>query len=139
MLANLLLAELRGQLQLGVPLHLLHLSGEDRAGDLAGVLSNTGIRIDTATIYRARAAKALQPQTVDAFRSDKIAAALHYSERSAAIFVQLVQAAGITDEVVAARHFCLSQAIATPLQLFGLNPVVAVAPHEDALLELLEV
>lgn len=138
MLANLLLAELRGQQQLGVPLHLLHLSGEDRAGDLAGVLSNTGIRIDTVTIYRARAAKSLQPQTVDAFRTDKIGAVLHYSERSAAIFVQLVQAARITDEVVAARHFCLSQAIATPLQLFGVHPVVAVAPHEDALLELLE-
>jgi uroporphyrinogen-III synthase len=137
-LGNLLLAELRSQLQLGVPLQLLHLSGEDRAGDLAGVLAQTGIRIDTVTIYRARAAKALQPATIEAFHGDKIRAVLHYSERSAAIFVQLAQGAGIAEQVLAARHFCLSQAVATPLKLFGVQPAVAVAPHEDALLELLE-
>ena len=137
-LGNLLLAELRSQMQLHVPLHLLHLSGEDRAGDLAGVLSRTGIRIDTVTIYRARAAKSLQPKTVEAFRGGKLGGVLHYSERSAAIFVQLAQAAGIGTEIVNARHFCLSQAVAMPLKLFGAHPVVAVMPEEEALLELLD-
>jgi uroporphyrinogen-III synthase len=137
-LGNTLLAELRSKMDLRVPLHVLHLSGEDRAGDLAGVLSRSGVRIDIVTIYRARAARAFKPQTVDAIRAGKIGAVLHYSERSAAIFVQLAQGAGITEEIIQARHFCLSQAVALPLKLFGITAVVAVAPEEDVLFELLE-
>jgi uroporphyrinogen-III synthase len=136
-LGALMLAELRGQMQMQVPLHLLHLTGEDRAGDLAGVLSRSGIRIDTVAIYRARAADALKHETVIAFRSDKVAVVLHYSERSAAIFVQLAEAAHIIDRIVAVRHLCLSETVAAPLKLVGVHPEVAPAPEEDALLELL--
>jgi uroporphyrinogen-III synthase len=137
-LGNMVLAELRSKMDLRVPLHVLHLSGEDRAGDLAGVLSRSGVRIDTVTIYRARAANAFKPQTVAAIRAGKIGAVLHYSERSAAIFVRLAQGAGITEEIIQARHFCLSQAVALPLKLFGITAAVAAAPEEDALFELLE-
>jgi len=137
-LGNLLLAELPSPVHSRTPPRVLYLTGEDRAGDLTGVLSRSGIRIDTVTIYRARAAKALQPKTIEAFRTGKIAVVLHYSERSAATFVQLAQAAGITDEVVSVRHFCLSPAVATPLKLFGAPTVVAAVSDESALLELFE-
>src|ERR1700754_3311925 len=77
-LANLLLAELQREMHQKAPMHLLHLTGEDRAGDLAGVLSRSGARIDTVTIYRARGSKALQRATVEAFRTGKINGVLHY-------------------------------------------------------------
>ena len=137
-LGALLLAELRGSIGLREPPHVLHLAGEDRAGDLAGVLMQSEIRIDVATIYRARAASALKPQTIEAFRGGKINGVLHYSERSAATFVQLAEAGGVGPEINKVRHFCLSQAVATPLKLYGATTAVAVVPEEDALLELLE-
>jgi uroporphyrinogen-III synthase len=116
---------------------VLHLAGEDRAGDLPGRLLRAGIRTDTAVIYRATPARALKPETVAAFRAGQIDAVLHYSERSAAAFVRLAHAAGIDEDIRKTRHICLSAAVAAPLKLIGLRVEAASAPDEQALFAVL--
>jgi uroporphyrinogen-III synthase len=116
---------------------VLHLAGEDLAGDLPGRLGQSGIAVETKTIYRARVSVRLQPETASAFREARIDAVLHYSERSAAAFVRLADAAGIGDDIRKTRHLCLSSAVAAPLKLFGVHPEIADAPEEAALFELL--
>jgi uroporphyrinogen-III synthase len=116
---------------------VLHLAGEDMAGDLPGRLARNGIKVDTLIIYRARPASRLKPETVQAFRDAKIDAVLHYSERSAAAFVRLGDAAAIGDDIRKTRHLCLSAAVAAPLKLFGAATEAAAAPEEAALFELL--
>lgn len=118
---------------------VLHLAGEDRAGDLPGRLSRAGIRTETAVIYRAKPAAALKPETIEAFRTGRIDAVLHYSERSAAAFVRLAYAAGIDEDIRKTRHICLSAAVAAPLRLIGLRAEIAAAPEEQALFSVLGV
>lgn len=117
--------------------HILHLAGEDRAGDLPGRLGRSGISVDVRVIYRARPSAQLQADTVEAFRAGRIAAVLHYSERSAATFVRLAEAAGIGEDIRKTRHICLSAAVAAPLKLFGAPVEIAEAPEEAALFEVL--
>jgi uroporphyrinogen-III synthase len=116
---------------------VLHLAGEDLAGDLAGRLARSGLKAETRIIYRARVAARLKPETAVAFREARIDAVLHYSERSAAAFVRLADAAGIGDDIRKTRHLCLSSAVASPLKLFGVHAEIAPVPEEAALFELL--
>ena len=116
---------------------VLHLAGEDRAGDLPGRLAANGISIETNIIYRARPAGQLSPETVVAFRQGKIGAVLHYSARSAEAFVRLARAAQIQREVSEVRQLCLSSAVAAPLKSLCEQAEIAAAPNEEAVLELL--
>ncbi len=116
---------------------VLHLAGEDRAGDLPARLARSGIHVETLVIYRARSALALHAETIDGFRGGRIDAVLHYSERSAAIFVRLACAAGIDEDIRKTRHLCLSAAVAAPLKLIGVAAEAAETPDETALFALL--
>jgi len=116
---------------------VLHLAGEDRAGDLPGRLSQNGILTDVRVIYRARASKQLRPETVTAFKDKKIDAVLHYSERSAAIFLELTKRDSLSELAARARHFCISGAAASPLAALDVKASVASSPSEAALLDLL--
>lgn len=116
---------------------ILHLAGEDRAGDLAGLLSEFGILVQTIVIYRANASPAFRGSTIAQLREGAIGAVLHYSERSASIFVQLAEAAHLRDKITSLRHLCLSSAVARPLKSFGVTPEIAARPDEDALFALL--
>jgi uroporphyrinogen-III synthase len=117
---------------------ILHLAGEDRAGDLPGRLAQSGITVETRINYRARASAALRPETASALRESAIDAVLHYSERSAAVFVRLAETAGISGDIRKTRHLCLSSAVAAPLKSFGARTEIAAAPDEEALLALLD-
>jgi uroporphyrinogen-III synthase len=116
---------------------ILHLAGEDRAGDLSGQLKQSGISVETRIIYRAHASDALNPETVISFRQNAIEAVLHYSERSAATFVRLTETAGTGGDIRKTRHLCLSSAVAAPLNSIGARTEIAATPDEEALLALL--
>lgn len=122
---------------LAPPARVLHLAGEHRAGDLPGALGRAGISVETVALYHAREADRLREDTAAAFRGGRMDAVLHYSERSAASFVRLGERAGIGEAVRAARHLCLSAAVAGPLKLFGARTEIARMPDEPALLALL--
>jgi uroporphyrinogen-III synthase len=120
------------------PAHFLYLAGRDRQPVLEAGLSAAGHRVAAVEVYEARAAKALSQEAVDAIATGEIAAVLHYSRRSAEIFVALAKAAGIMAKTRAALHFALSQDVAQPLICEKIpNIEVAERPDEEHLLELL--
>src|SRR5262249_31826005 len=117
---------------------LLYLAGEDRSIDLAAELDRRGWTVRTAVVYRAAAAERLPPEAEQAITAAKLDGVLHYSRRSAAVFLQCVDAADLRPSALALTHFCLSAQVAAPLTEAGAAHVrIAARPDEGALLELL--
>ncbi len=120
------------------PARFLYLAGCDRQPTLEAGLRASGHQISAVEIYAARAATTLAPEAVAALAANKIDAALHYSRRSAEIFLALAQALGIIEQLRIVSHFTLSEEVATPLLREGFaNVSVAEQPDEEHLLKLL--
>ena len=118
---------------------ILYLAGEDRAGDLAGVLSAAGFEVSTVVVYRAVAEPALPAAVTNAVRAGSIDAVLHFSKRSAETFLTLAAAGSCLVNVLKYKHFCLSAAVAEPLVKAGAARIdVAVRPDEATLLDLVD-
>jgi uroporphyrinogen-III synthase len=116
---------------------LLYLAGEDRSGDLAGDLRARGFAVETAVIYRAVAATSLPTAAAQALTGG-IDGVLHFSRRSAEVFVDAARAAGVLESALQAAHFCLSAPIAEPLVQAGAADIrVAERPNEALLLALI--
>jgi uroporphyrinogen-III synthase len=116
---------------------ILYLVGEDRAGDLAVAVAPHGVRVETVVVYRAVAAERLPDAASAALRAGEVNGVLHFSRRSAVIYVDCAKAAGVLDSALRPFHYCLSQAIAEPLVAAGASRVmVAQSPEENALLDL---
>ena len=119
------------------PSHFLYLAGRDRQPTLEAGLRAAGHRIDAVDVYDARAAEALTVEAIDAMRKGEIGAILHYSRRSAEIFLTLAEKAEITDSLPSMLHAALSEDVATPLRAAGLKVSVAEKPDEAHLLAVL--
>lgn len=116
---------------------LLYLAGEDRAADLVSELATHGIAADMRVVYRA-VIVSFPDELVAAIESGDVQAVLHFSKRSADNYVSGARAAGIADQALAVRHYCLSAQVAAPLKAAGAKRVaVAPRPEEAALIELL--
>jgi len=131
-------AEARSQRALARVSHpLLYCAGEDRTGDLAGVLESHGMCVETALVYRAATVAELTSDVRAAFVSGTIDAVLHYSARTAMAFVAAATMTGIRDLSIQTRHLCLSAQVAAPLAAAGAKAIeVASKPNEQALLAL---
>jgi uroporphyrinogen-III synthase len=116
---------------------ILYLAGEDRAGDLATAVAPHGVRVETVVVYRAVAAERLPDEATAALRAGEVNGVLHFSRRSAVIYLDCARAAGVLDSALRPFHYCLSQAVAEPLLAAGASRVmVAQSPEENALLDL---
>jgi uroporphyrinogen-III synthase len=116
---------------------LLYLAGEDRAADLVGELAAHGIAAEMRVVYRAATAP-FPPELSAALEAGDVQAVLHFSKRSAENYVAGARAAGIADEALSVRHYCLSAQVAEPLQAAGAQRVaIAPRPEEAAVIELL--
>jgi uroporphyrinogen-III synthase len=117
---------------------LLYLAGEERSGDLAGDLRAHGFAVETAVIYRAIAAPSLPPAAAQALAGG-VDGVLHFSRRSAEVFVDAARTAGVLESALRAAHFCLSAPIAEPLAQAGATDIrVAERPNEAVLLALID-
>jgi uroporphyrinogen-III synthase len=114
----------------GSNLRLLYLAGEDRVGDLAGALASHGFDVRTIEVYRAVASDTLTAEAVAALARGEIDAILHYSARSATVFVDLANRAGVWTCTCEAAHLCLSAQVAQPLIAAGAG-IVRIAPGPD--------
>jgi uroporphyrinogen-III synthase len=113
---------------------LLYLAGADRTGDLGAAL--VGTQIDTVVVYRAVADTRLPGEIEAAFAAGQIDGVLHFSPRTAAAFA--TAAAAVAPTAFALPQFCLSAAVAKPLQAAGARDLrVAARPDEAALMELI--
>jgi uroporphyrinogen-III synthase len=119
---------------------LLYLAGTDRARDLTADLAPAGIEARTVEVYRAHAAEELPPGTVAALRASELDGVLHFSRRTAEIFVQCAKRAGVLAEGLRLLQFCISAHAAEPLARAGAqaeNIRIAAQPDEDALVGLI--
>ena len=122
----------------GSGLRLLYLAGEDRAGDLAGALRSVRLEVHTVEVYRAAASNALTDEAVAALAAGEIDAILHYSARSATVFIDLAKGAGLWRFACRAVQLCLSAQVAKQLTAAGAGTVrIAPAPDEAALFGLI--
>lgn len=119
------------------PAHFLYLAGRDRQPALEAGLRAAGHRVTTTEVYEARAAQALTEAAHTQIAAGGIAAALHYSRRSAEIFLSLAAASGLDSGLTDFPHIALSDDVATPLRAKGLEVAVARKPDEAHLLETL--
>jgi len=117
---------------------LLHISGAVRAGNLAEVLSAKGYTVEHAALYEAVAATEFSAATRAALAGGGLDGVLLFSPRTAKQFVQLIQAADLSDQAARLRAWCLSRAVAdalAPLPLAARN--VAAEPTQASLLALI--
>jgi uroporphyrinogen-III synthase len=120
----------------GAKAPVLYLAGEDRAADLVADLLAHGVAAEMRIVYRAvpldfpmMLAAALEAGDVDAV--------MHFSRRSAELFVAGARTAGVADAASDVRHLCLSAQVAEPLA--GMSRIdIATRPNEVALIALLQ-
>jgi uroporphyrinogen-III synthase len=133
-LALLVAANARGRGE-----RLLYLAGEDRAADIAGGLAAQGVPVEMAVIYRAVAATHFPPFVWSALSLGRLDGVLHYSRRSAEVYVSCAKAAGVLDKATALFHYCLSAQVTPPLLEEGAAKIrTARRPDEAALVDLVD-
>ncbi len=125
------------RLTLPRPARLLYLAGRDRKPVLEEALAAAGYGIAAVSVYAAEPVEAWPAAALAALRSGAVAAALHYSRRSADLALALAAREGVGDALLALRHLCLSADAAAPLLERGATVGIAGRPDEDALLALL--
>ena len=95
-------------------------------------LARAGWRLDIVETYEARPLAHWPADVLAALNAGEIACALHYSPRSAALFLDLAGAAAGQ-----CRHICISSAAGAPLARAGLSFHVSARPDEDSMFALL--
>lgn len=109
---------------------LLHVSGKDTAGNLSGLLAESGFQVSQAPLYKAVKATALSPKTLELIRSGTLSHMPFYSPRTAQTFVSLIQAAGLTDCLKNITALCLSAAVNDVISCLTWHRIVT-AEHPD--------
>jgi uroporphyrinogen-III synthase len=116
---------------------ILYLAGEDRAGDLATAVMPFGVKVETVVVYRAVPAERLAEEAMVALHAGEVNGVLHFSRRSAVIYLDCARAAGVLDSALSPFQYCISKAVAEPLMAAGATQIaVAKSPEENALLDL---
>ena len=133
-LRELILAKARGKKREFGRGPLLYLAGADLSRDLAGELGEHGLTVVTRTTYRMVASSDLSPEVLEAMAANQVQAVLHYSARSARVFVDAVRAAGVEISALAVPQCCISANVATVLREAGASRVaLASSPDENSL------
>ncbi len=118
--------------------HFLYLAGANRKPGLEEKLAAASRQVIIAVTYRAVPADGLSSAAISDISTGKIDAIVHFSRRSAGIFVDLAKAAGLTHHVQDMRHICLSDDVAKGLAaLTQANVLTASTPSSETLIEIL--
>lgn len=113
---------------------LVHVSGVDVAGDLAATL--TGFELRRFALYEAREADVLPDSAQAALQARALDAATFFSPRAAAVFVHLVEAAGLQDACRDVTAIAISAAAAQPLHGLPFQAVrMAAKPSRQGVLD----
>jgi uroporphyrinogen-III synthase len=123
--------------QLEPPARLLYLAGEDRTGDLDGTLHRQGFVVDLIVAYRAVAAATLPPAAAAALGGG-VDGVLHFSRRSAGVYLSAARRSGLLASALKPAHYCLSALMADPLRDAGSVTLrIAAEPSEAGMLALI--
>ncbi len=91
---------------------LLHVAGEDRAGDLVALLAEKNIAARRQTLYRAAPIETLSPAVIAIMAQESGLWVTLFSPRTATLFLELADRAGLTPRLAVMRAACLSEAVA---------------------------
>jgi len=117
---------------------LLHISGMDVAGDLAGALEASGFTVHRETLYEAVAVDTLPEAAASALRNDTLHAVLLFSARSSEAFVAGVAAASLAQNCEGILAVAISEAASRPLTTLSFREIRSPhRPNQDAMLALL--
>ena len=116
---------------------VLYLAGRDRKLDLEAALGRS-CALTIVETYAMEAAAELPRSAVEALETGAVDAVLHYSQRSAAIFLDLARRAGVASMLSGVRHIAISADAAKPLVAAGLPVAVAAQPNEASMIDELE-
>lgn len=118
---------------------LMHLAGDEVAGNIAHELELHGFRVMQPVVYRMVPTVAFTPDVEEQIETGEIEGVLLFSPRTAAIYADLIVQHGLVKASRRLNHYCLSRAVAQ--RLAPLAPVrieLAETPDLDAMLSLLE-
>lgn len=119
---------------------ILYLTGHARSGDLVGLLGEKGFSTDMVILYEAVPAIRFSAHTHNQIQTGALDGVLHFSVRTAGIYLDLLKAEHLETEAASMMQYCLSQQIAN---LFESNnhPAekihVAAEPTLDAILSII--
>lgn len=118
---------------------LFHAAGAETRGDLAKTLAARGFTIRSEILYEAVGADALPADSNTALASGNIDAVLLFSPRTARIFREIVENAGLTQQCRGMVAICISEATAQALRPLAFRAVrVASHPDQDAMLAMVD-
>lgn len=113
-----------------------YLAGRDRKADLEAALQGMDRQIELVEVYQARPVTQPPAESVRIWRENQMDGVLHFSRRSASLFLKMAIAAGC--DVTRPVHYCLSEDVAVPLREAHCPEIrVAATPTEADLLALL--
>lgn len=125
--------------QVAAGARLLHAAGRDRRPEPARSLREAGYTLASWEVYAAEPIDALPEASRSALAAGELDAVLHYSPRSAAVLLRLVEQSGLAKAFAALHHLCLSPQVAAALDGIVVGSLsVAAQPSEDGLLALLD-
>ena len=114
---------------------LLHATSAEGAGPLASLLAVKGYEVRSAILYDVVASRVLPLEIAGALKDGSLDAALFFSPRSAAVFMNCVQGAGLSGTCARLTAICISEATASALGPLSFEEIcVAARPNQDALL-----
>jgi uroporphyrinogen-III synthase len=116
---------------------LLYLAGAHRSVDLTATLAGV-TPVEMRVIYHAVGNPILPAAVADALRQGTLKGVLHFSRRTAQIYLDAATRAGLYDAALTPAHYCLSARIAEPLAAAGAASIrIAERPTENSLISLL--
>ncbi len=119
------------------PSRIVYFCGEDRKNGLEAGLAAHGHDIVPLVTYAARPLPSLPKEAAEALAKGQLDGVLHYSARSAALFVALVRQQALEEPTKRLIQLCISAEAAQPLA--GWPDVrLAATPDETAMLAKLE-
>mgnify|MGYP002781078493 CR=1 FL=1 len=105
----------------------LYISGDHVRVDLATALGKAGMRVERLVAYESVAAEELSDTVIEQLRRGQIDGVTFLSQRTAEIFLQLLEKHGIFEAIENLRAFCMSEAVADVLQQFSWKSVHVAA------------
>jgi uroporphyrinogen-III synthase len=114
---------------------LLHAAGTNASPALSAELVDAGFELRTCTLYDIIEASKLPAPAAEALQSNTLDAVLIYSPRSARLFVDRVNRAGVTASCARLIACCISRDAAPPLEQITFAEIrIADRPNQDSLL-----
>lgn len=118
---------------------IMHFCGQDVTGDLVEKLQTQGFKAERHVVYSAQGVENLTKSLQTHLKQGDVRSALFFSPRTATVFMQNLNRAGLMSAINDVTAVCMSSAVAEPLSAGDWKKIlIAEHPSQDALLNLID-